>query len=168
MKAMMKRAEVLSLSAIFDQLKRVRETKFAYAIARNMRLLTAEVESIREAGRLPDKFIEFEQRRLQLVGKYALRDKEGQMIMSGLNNAQIANPGEFERELAALRDEYKNAIAEARAKNGEVDDLLKSGVEIDCYEIRADVLPKELSADEMLALMPLITGDIEAALSKVA
>jgi len=166
MKTKLKRAQILNLSKVLEQLKRVQSTRFAYAVARNIRLIDNEVESIRQAGAPPPKQIEYEQKRMALVHKHGAKETDGSLSMESPGNAKIANMPQFMTELAALRTEYADTLADAEKREKDMMSMLSEEVEIEAYEIKAEVLPKDLAADEVYAIMPFLVGDVEAALQK--
>jgi len=170
MKATMKRADVLELNRALDSLRRVRETRFAYAVAKNKQAIKSEVESIQAANEPSERMKEFEQRRMQLVMTYAVRDTDGNIVDAAPGRAKIQSDkeSEFMSKIGALTKEFSDIQDSMKTKLDEINNLLEGEVELDLYAVKADVLPDDIASDEMLAIMPLITGDIESVLAAKA
>lgn len=164
MKLTMKRSEVEPLDQVLDGLKRIRSTRFAYAVAKNRQALKAEVESLQAAREPSDNVKEFDQKRSELVAEYAERDDKGGFIAPspGQVKLDMNRIAEFNSKIKALAEEF-GIVDEMKKKQQEVKELLDGNVEIEMYGIRAETAPADLSSDEMLAIMPLIIGDLEVA-----
>jgi hypothetical protein len=154
-----KREEVLRLDQTLDAVSKMPATRFAYAVARNKKKLQEEVESIKTALAPSPKLVEYEEKRRQLVLQHAAKTKDGQPDIDQLGNARLADFKAFDDGLKDLKEKYQDALKEYDAKTPERVAFLSESIEIDLYEIPTKNLPKELRAEDLYMLMPVITGD---------
>jgi len=161
----MKRREILSLHKILMDLNRISSTKFAYAVARNLRIVKDEVESFGRAQRieLQDMYNEYDRKRMELVNKYASRDEKGRLVTSESGEVQMINYSEFHESLNPIKKEYAEAIKQNDEKAAEIEKMLDDEViiEKEFYMIKASIIPDGIKPLELFHLMPLIEGEIK-------
>lgn len=135
--------------------------RFAYGIAKNMRLLKDEVGAIQEARMPPEKFQEFERKRIKICRDLADKDDNGQPVVLGIQFKVTENEAELNEKIDALREEYKEAIEEFNEREKEVVKLLKEEVEFDVYKVDFSEFPEKMSAEQMEVLLDFVNEDEE-------
>jgi hypothetical protein len=161
----MKRENVLGVFGIMNVLAEEKTTaKGAYAIAKNKKIAETEVKALQEAQQkvtVPEKFQEYEEKRLDLCEEVADKDEEGKSIK--INNGQQfaispENQDIFNEKLKVLREEYKEAIEAKDKVEKDFFDLLAEEIEIDFHKVKIDDLPDNITASQIEALDEIIIG----------
>jgi len=161
MKVEMTRKELISFNDTLKALARIRETRFAYVIAKNKRTIKDELDALEEARQAPDGYEEYEKQRVRLVTKHAVKDPDGNPIFLPNGATRIRNEIEFEAEFNKLREEHREAVELGEAKEKELQEFLKEKISFDLHAVDVKYLPKDLSSDEMETLMPIIDGNLD-------
>lgn len=131
--------------------------RFAYAMARNKLALKRELETLQEAIKASDKFIEYDKKRVDLCEQYADKDDKDEPKLE--NNEYVfskANKVKFDKELDKVREEYKTVIDERTAQLKEFGELLKKESEFKPYMIAYESVPEEITTDAMSRIIELI------------
>ena len=129
--------------------------KFAYAVAKNLKMINAEIELLVDTIKPSDKWAEYDNKRVLLCIKYA-EQKDGKPRFEN-NNYIIKDKKKFEKELDELRNEYKVEIDKQDKKLKEYNTvLLEQKTDIELHLIPMDDIPKEILAVEMGGIFDLI------------
>jgi len=158
-----KRENVISVFGVMNVLSEEKTTaKGAYAIAKNKKIAEGEVKAIEEAQKnviIPDKFKEYDEKRIKLCEELADKDKDGNPVKIN-NGQQFAISPEsqevFNEKLQSLREEYKEAIEEKDKVEKDFLDLLAEEVEVDFHKVKIDDLPDNVTASQIEALDEII------------
>ena len=156
---MISREKAFKLNDLLKALKNIKNTKFAYAITKNTRLIDAELEIMKEIAQsgVPEKLQEFESKRKELIEKYAEKNEDGTFkTVNGNYDVQGDNLVAFQTDYDALTKEYADTLAENEANNAKVDGMLKEEIDLALIKVKVDNLPDDLSAEELDALEPII------------
>lgn len=159
----MKRENVVGVFGVMNILSEEKTTaKGAYAIAKNKKIAEAEVKAIQEAQQkvtMPETFQEYEKKRIELCEEVSDKDENGNSIKIN-NGQQFAIPEErqeeFATKLAALREEYKEAIEAKDKVEKDFFDLLSEEVEIEFHRVKIDDLPNNITASQIEVLGDII------------
>ena len=124
---------------------------FALAVARNTRRVRALCQDLEKAKAPSKEYIAFDQERVELAIKHASKDEAGQPMMSeDGKNYVIEKLASFTMALHALRDEYKEAIAEHDAKMVEYAKLLGEEAEpVKFLMISESDIPKAATGEQL-------------------
>lgn len=150
--------------AISQMQSNITDIPLAAIIAKNKnRILKPVVEIIDEIGRPKEKFIEFEEKRLALLKKYAARNDVGNIKYEN-DNENIAiddkKKAEFKKKLNALEVEYREEIAEQEKRYTSFQKHINGEETLPEFtKIKMDALTKaikEITVTQMEALLPMI------------
>ena len=156
---MISREKAFKLNNLLKALKNIKNTKFAYAITKNTRLIDTELEIMKEIAQsgVPEKLQEFESKRIDLIEKYAEKNEDGTFkTVNGNYDVQGDNLVAFQTEYDTLTKEYVDTLAENEANNAKVDGMLKEDIDLTLIKVKFENLPDDLSAEELDALEPII------------
>lgn len=129
---------------------------FGYPKARNLKILKKYAKKIDEINGKPSSTLkEFSLKEIDLLKKFADKDKEGNPIKMGNEFQIIKKEDKCKRAIAELRLEYQDTLNELVAKQKEIKDWLEQESEEDLYLVKADLLPDGLpgAAYDYLDLM---------------
>jgi len=150
------------LKPLYESLEKVsgkKGVKFAYAVAKNKKLLKDEIDAIEEAKKV-DKYTEFEIKWNQLKLEYCDKDKTGnpkieswRIFFNGLSKKKA---DEYKNKWEELEKEYEWAIKEFQEKEKEVQDILKEEIKIELHKVKEEDLPEDLSASELEGIFEII------------
>lgn len=156
LKVEMTKGECVKMWNSFNSVKRIKDTKFQYFVARNCGFLKSEIDALAEAQKPDEKVHEYEQKRMELIRKYAAKDEKGGMVPVG-NGFQIADMDKFEADVKILDEEYKELLEENKKKNKDFEELLKDKVTFEMYTLKFADLPKDIDGNEMEQILKVIT-----------
>lgn len=153
----MKNSDVFEYREALDAVNKIKgNSKFSYAVAKNMRILDNEIEAIRNGfTNLSDtdseSFNIYETSRLRLVGKYSSRADDSTVQ----DHAPfIEDMVGFQVELQELKEKHIDALTKARdvqIANTKVLDEEFVG-ELELFKIANEYLPDELDAQQIFVL----------------
>jgi len=123
--------------------------------------IQSNVKAIREIAKPSESYAEYEQKRHDIISKYADVDGDGNIILQD-NRWVIFKEGTKDlavSEMNALNDEYKDVL-ELRIKDiEEYNELLESEVELNIHMVSIDDIPDAIGED--LFLMKLLMHMID-------
>lgn len=128
--------------------------KFSYAVARNIKLLEPEMESLKKAGSMSKDFADYEMKRIEIAEKYAYKDDGKARIKD--DKYEIEDKKSFEAELAALQKDNEKVIADRKHQLTEFKELLDSEIEIELFTIPAEYVPDSINTKQMADILPII------------
>lgn len=135
---------------------------FKLALSRNKLNIHKEAVAIRDIIRQSKDFRQYEESRINLCKKMALKDENGApMLRDG--SYVFPNQSEFDKALEDLKKKdkkYQQAIKEQEEKIDSFNEGLKETIEIEYYPIEAKYLDDEIPADMLFALVEFVKGDI--------
>lgn len=147
------REKIVVLGNALDTLTRVGNTKFAYAVARNMQRAENELKAIDAALKPIPEIDQFNEARLKLCTELAKKDQHGEPV--SVNNKYVfENPVEANKKLIELQDEFKDVLDRQKAKAKTEDEaFLKEEIDFEPFIIAEEYVPDNLTADVMKSLM---------------
>ena len=154
------RENLVSIWGVLNGLAAEKTTaKGAYGIAKNKRIVDAEVKSIEDAQKnqkLPEGIEEFEAKRIDLCKKMADKDEEGNPLVVNNSFVLAENKAKFDKKLEKLRKEYEVAITTRETQDKDFQDFLKEEIEVDFHAIKVDDLPDNVTAQQIGILDEII------------
>ena len=160
----LKNYQIMDLAEAFMRIGKmgiVSTKKFSYALVLNDDRIQSNVKAITEIARPSEFYIEYEQKRQEIISKYADSDADGNIILAD-NRWVVFKEGTKETamdEMSTLNEEYKD-ILESRNKDiDEYNELLDSDVELNIHMVDLDDVPEEVGKD--LFLMKLLMHMID-------
>lgn len=159
----MKNLKILWVYNNLNLLRDLEGVDFHFEISMNKKSMEPVVESLEEARKPKDKWLEFDKKRLEINEKHANKDDKGKAVLLDLDNglSQYDIPRSkqkvFDKEIEDLRKEYKEVI-EARTK--QIEDYQKK-LEEENKTFRPslfskDIIPKNIKGDQMDVILDFI------------
>lgn len=142
---------------------------FGYAVNKNLSIMKPEIEALQKAITPSKEFLEYDNKRIEIVKKYALKDDKEQFIIKN-NSYDIGDKTEIvEEEVKTLKEEYKDAIKEQEKQIEEYNALLETESDVKLYMVKREDLPKqttclhcnkivssEMTVDQQKLVFPII------------
>ena len=147
--------------ALYQTLQQLLNSKYdlsiitAYNMAFNLDQLEPTFKAIDAATKSNKIVNEFEQKRAELLKKYAKFDDNNQPVIQN-NEFVLANPKEFNSEINALKKDYNDIDAIILAHNQELQKLLDKKITVDLHKIKLANLPQSLPGNFVQALYPIL------------
>jgi len=154
----MKKQDVLQLFNGLQAVSNLPGAKWSYAVARNITKLKPEVEALQKAYSADKDFVEFENKRIELAQKHAVKEKGNPKKIKIGNNEEyiIADKDKFNKELTPIQKKYKKAIDERKKQIDDFNDILKEEIEIDLYMVSSEYIPEGITPAQLSNIMPII------------
>lgn len=157
MKIKNNREYFLTLYRKLDYLGALKGAKFAFTISRNKQMIKPMVNKVNELAKMSELFKEFDKKRVEINEKYATKDENGKSIMKDERFEIPEDKKEdFEKEIEALKEEYKEAIKEREEQKNNVEAYLKEETELELKPIPLSMIPDDINVDEMEIIEPLV------------
>lgn len=146
--------EVIDLKTGLDNniqgLKSLRGMKFAYALNKNFKILSTELETFQEMFKPDEKYQEFESARTELCQEFCEKDEDGNMLFENNNSAYKINTSsqEWIDAYNALTDKFKKTLKVRDKQINDYTAFLMAESEIELYKIDIDEVPENISVEE--------------------
>lgn len=142
-----------------EKISRSSWQKFAYAIARNSDLFEPIFKAIQKVAEPSKEYKEYDVKRFELSQKFADLDSAGQPVVKNNSYVVTKKLEEFQKEIVALRLEYKKVIEDYDNINTTLNELLDKEEEIKYYKIDSKWIPLTLTSQQLKALLPIVEGE---------
>ena len=152
----MTKQEVLSLFQGLNRMGHLKGVKFAYAVAKNVNGLKSEIEALQKATEASAEFKKFENARIALAEKHALKDEKGKAKIAGQAYDMGDNQAVFDVEFETLKKEHQVAFDARQEQIKQYGELLKGEASVTLHKIKLADVPAEINAQEMNTLYPII------------
>ena len=143
------------------------DKRFNFAVSRNilnLQPIAAELLKAREPG--IERFKDFEQKKEDIIRKYAILDERGNPII--LNDViQFSSEEEKEKgqlEVNNLIEEYRDALNERQKEIDIYNEILRQDVEVDIVQCSFNALPDNFNFDVLRCLVKETDEEIEGLL----
>lgn len=156
MKITINRLRVLEIVNNAEKLKSLSGVKLTYAITKNLKKLTSEVEVIKESNTPSEELKAYNEAYNDLVNSEAKLDELGGFIQVGNGQIKLKDGNAFHTKKAELDEKYKDAIDQAKAKELEFEKFLKEPFEFDFYQVPIDCAPESITAEQMDLIFEMI------------
>lgn len=157
MKIKNNREYFLTLYRKLDYLGALKGAKFTFTITRNKQAIKPMVKKVNELATMSDSYKEFDLKRVEINNKYAEKDESGKAKMQDERFVIPEDKKEdFEKEIEALKEEYKEAIKEREEQKNNVEAYLKEETELELKPIPLSMIPDDINVDEMEIIEPLV------------
>lgn len=132
---------------------------FGYAVNKNISIIKPEIEALQKVATPAKEFLEFDQKRIDIVKKYAKKDDKGDFIVKD-NQYDVGENRELvEQEVEALKEENR-VVIDARDKQiNEYNTLLEEEVKVDLYKVKLESVPKDITAAQMASIFLIVDGE---------
>ncbi len=159
----MKKAELYAFKRGLESVGDLVGIKFAYAIAKNLRRISAEIKLFDKATAPSEEFTEYERKRIALAAEHSETDERGRPIVmalpSGENSYQIVDMPLFQTDLLEIRAGHEKAISDREDQMRRHEEFLDEESELRLYQIPLDTVPHKISAAQMTAIWPIIKDE---------
>lgn len=166
----MTKQELLNLYNTLNSLGSIKGAKFAYAVSKNLSLLSAEKEALDKAAAKSEEFSkleqEFEPERIAIAEKYAKKDENGKAIKKTIQlGGQSVEVYDMEDQKAsneeceaALKAKNPKLYEERLKQLTDYANLLKEEVKIAFfpYVVKLADVPEDISAQQMNAIFSIV------------
>ena len=154
MNTKLKNRELFLLKNALQIVGRHQGVKLAYAMAKNLKAIEAEIELLQQTLKPSKEILEYEKKRIELCIKHA-EVENGQPKMMN-NNYVMTNRKAFDKEHEALKAPYQKKIEEQEKKVEEYNKFLDNKSNFEPYLISKDDLPNEITGAELTGIFSLI------------
>lgn len=149
--------DLINMYNIFEQLKQIKDVKFAYTIVKNKLKIKDEITAIQQISEPSKEYFEYESKRQKLIKEYCIRDEDGNVKMVNGFATYIPDKAHKAKEAVDnLIKEYIDVIKEQNKKEVEIQKILEEEIDIDFIKINFNDLPQEINAEQLEVLFPII------------
>lgn len=145
----MKRKELYDLLNGFETVKDLKGVKFAYARAKNKKLVLAELELLKDVLKDSEKFVEYDKKRIELCEVYCTKDDKGKPVIKNRKYDGLTKNEEFTKKLEKLGEEFKEVIEQKKKNAEEYQTLLDGEVDIPLHKIKLDDVPSDITGAQL-------------------
>lgn len=155
----MKNGELMGFVMGLQKVMEVKGTKFAYAVAKNMKAVgnkLAVFQSMRAA--LDPGYQNYDAERIALAEKLCEKIEAGKPKIE--NNNYVFTPENralFDVELAQMQEIHKEALERRQKKDADFSALMEERCDIVFHKIGTKDLPSDLTAAQIMAIEPMLT-----------
>jgi len=153
----MKNKDLFDLRTGLGQVANLKGAKFAYAVAKNHKLINAEIESLQK-GLQSDELKDLEAKEREIYKKYCRMDEAGEPIPDAKGNFDIPeeNKKACDTALATLKEENKESYEAREAVVKDYNELLDEDSSVELFKIPESYLPEEISGAQTAQIFEII------------
>lgn len=143
--------EKRSLYESFQSLEAVKElkgVKFAYAVLKNMKMISEEIKLFEEVIKPSPEYERYEFSRIALCESHSEKKEDGTPVIVG-DKYKIVDELSFNAELEVLKNDYGVFITERLKQIDEYNKMLNEIINIDFVKINFGDIPENVSAKEL-------------------
>jgi len=128
--------------------------KFAYAVAKNLRLLKGMIDTLQAESRPSPEVQKFEQARLRLCMEHCEKTADNKPVIEE-GKFKLADEPAFQEGLVKLKEEYAPALEAAAQKAAAIEQQLDEIIELPIHQIAIEEMP-DFSATQVDLLLPMV------------
>lgn len=151
----MKNVELTRLLQGINAVDSLSGVRFAYAMSKNKKLITSEVETLEDAIKYSDEFEAYEKDRIELCERHAEKDDKGKPKTSG-DKYVMADQKKFDKGLEALNEKNKEVIERRKKQGEEYGKLLEVESSYEPFMVEFEDVPKDITVSQMDGIIELI------------
>jgi hypothetical protein len=148
------------------------DPEFCFALATNVKATEPFYDKLIEFGKAPEKYREYEGKRIALCHEFAAKDGDGRPRIDETKNFIIPPESKagFEERLEAVKEEYKEAIDAFKEQRAQTDLHMEEEVEglPTLKRVPLSIFPKIITPNRMRFLLPIIETEASKAESDTA
>lgn len=156
------REDYLTFYEEASKLDNLKGVKFAYWISRNKAKIEPEINAVNKASIPSPAYDAYDKERVELAKNHSKKDEKGNPVTKMIghrSNFVIEDQKVFDSELKALQEKHKDAIEEREKQVKEVEDLLKEEITLELYRIPLNIIPEDISVEQMNIIQFLVDED---------
>lgn len=151
----MKNKDLIRIYEGLNAVKKLAGVKFAYAVAKNLKLLTSEIENLQE-GIKPTREIDlYEEERIEMCKKHAKKEEQGKPVING-GEYVIIDISAFNTELETLKEKYKKDLELQKEHLAEYTKMLDEDTSLVLHQVSIDVVPDGITGEQLEAIFEII------------
>lgn len=132
--------------------------KFLYAVAKNIRLLTPEIESFNKAMEMDDEMKKFDKLRVELAEQNAIKDDNGKPVV--VNNTYVFQDAKMaEQDFEDLKAKYPDVVASREKQMKDFDNFLYGQSDINLHKVKLSDVPSEITSDKLSSIIDMIEDE---------
>ncbi len=148
----MKNGELYLLKKALVKLKETAiETKYFYAVLKNLKKVESEIELLEEMKKPTKEYNDtFDRERQVLCIEYGKKDEKGELILLKKDDQQIVDIVDqvgFDKKIAELQEKYKEVLRVNSERTLGFLKCLNEESKLDLFKIKVENLPKDLPVD---------------------
>jgi len=132
--------------------------KFAYAVAKNVKILEPEAEPIIKALKFSKEYEEYDNARMESVKKYGKRDENKRLVIIE-NEYVILDQEKFDKELEPLQKKFAKAIKERKKQLEDLEKIMEGDVKVKLYKVALKDVPNDITTPQLLSIYDIIDDD---------
>lgn len=153
----MKNKDLIALFQGIQSVEHLRGAKFSYAMAKNKRVLVAELEDVQKAFQPSESYRVYDQERLSICKKMSKKDPSGTAMMDDAGTYDIEDREAFDVAIENLRVKHIEALEERKEQEKDYSALLEEPINgIEFHKIKEECLPDDISTAQVDAIYELI------------
>ena len=134
------------------------DSRFLFSLNRTRSYLDDEVNSLRETNKPSESYIEYNQKKQQLMFDLCEKNEDGTANLVNGNQFRLVgeNSDKVQKNLIELDSEYQVAIEEFKKKDDQLKETLKEKIEVEVLKCSFKFFPKIIDPDTLNILSLLI------------
>lgn len=153
----MKRNELISLLDNLEKVKNLTGVKFNYILDKNKKLIQQEIEDMQKQAEPNEKFQDYEKKRLELLTKFAEKEKDGSpkfeqsggMVRFDIPEKEMKK---FQEEMNKLIDEFKPEITARDKQLIEYDKFLQEKIDLKFHLLKLEDISNDITGEQFEAI----------------
>jgi hypothetical protein len=160
-----KNSELVIMLRGFEGLKALEGRKFTYAIQKNKKIISNEMEIVNASlkiaeGKTMEDLQAYEKAREELLLKYGQKTEVGALDIDPITQkVPITNVDAFNTGFGKLGIKYKDALAEQDKLDVINQEIMDAPANINFFKIDLDIVPESISNEQMSIIFLLIKED---------
>lgn len=144
----MKKKELFKAVESLNSVSELKGVKFAYTTLKNKKKIEEEIKFLEEVVKPSDKFLEYEQERIQLCNQFADKNEDGSPVIEN-NQFKIQDMDTFNKKLENLKKSYDGVLEEREKQIFEYNSMIDEEVGIEFTKLNLNDLPTDISAEQL-------------------
>lgn len=156
----MNNRELFGFMAGLQSVGDLRGVKFAYAVAKNSRLVAEEIKALQEANKPDEGLLAFDRARVALCVEHAEKDEAGKPKTNGAGYSIAADrQALFDASLTALREGHAEALERREGQRREFDALLDEDTDVELHRVAEEHLPEDITGAQLTAILDMVAEE---------
>lgn len=150
----MKNKDLFTFKQGLDEAEKFMGVKFAYAVAKNSKLVTEEIEALQKTITPTKKYQEFENKRNNLIKEYAEKDENGnpKEKIQDVNGQEyryytVENIPAYNEKVKELSKEYEEEIQKREDQMKDHEKILNEDCTLKFHKIILDNIPEDITGE---------------------
>ena len=160
----MRRNELITLLENLEKVKNLTGVKFNYVIDKNKKVLTQEIEDIKNVAESSQDFQQYEKQRLLLLQKYAEKEPDGSpkftqqggLVKFDIPDTEIAN---FQDDMNVLIDENKSIITARDKQMVEYEKFLSEDIILEFYKLKLSDISDDINGEQFESISVFVDDE---------